>query len=237
MTRIAPSSTVGRGAGTIAFLRPSVVATSHGGMSFLGRIRRAFAWLLMSRFQQRDGGRPDIHVVAALVDQRRSQRSGVVATLGRHHKRGPRHPWWGRLREASVRAVEHPVVEAGVWRLVRDALVAECRAGTAPCKSARLPMQSRFGRSPTKASLARSAIHLSRSECRQGTRRERPCRISEGIVVRRSGRRSSGSRAEDGAPQLPQPGSELEASLELADPVEEFAYEHGARVVEPEVPA
>ena len=33
------------------------------------------------------------------------------------------------------------------------------------------------------------------------------------------------------------PGSELEASLELADPVEEFAHEHGARVVEPEVPA
>jgi hypothetical protein len=33
------------------------------------------------------------------------------------------------------------------------------------------------------------------------------------------------------------PGSELEASLELADPVEEFAYEHGATVVEPEVPA
>jgi hypothetical protein len=33
------------------------------------------------------------------------------------------------------------------------------------------------------------------------------------------------------------PRSELEASLELADPVEEFAYEHGARVVEPEVPA
>jgi hypothetical protein len=33
------------------------------------------------------------------------------------------------------------------------------------------------------------------------------------------------------------PGCELEASLELADPVEEFAYEHGAGVVEPEVPA
>ena len=32
-------------------------------------------------------------------------------------------------------------------------------------------------------------------------------------------------------------GVELEASLELADPVEELAYEHGARVVEPEVPA
>ena len=33
------------------------------------------------------------------------------------------------------------------------------------------------------------------------------------------------------------PGFELEASLELADPVEEFAYEHRPRVVEPEVPA
>ena len=33
------------------------------------------------------------------------------------------------------------------------------------------------------------------------------------------------------------PGSGLAASLELADPVEQLAYEHGAGVVEPEVAA
>ena len=33
------------------------------------------------------------------------------------------------------------------------------------------------------------------------------------------------------------PGSELEATLELADPIEQLAYEHGAGVVEPEVMA
>jgi hypothetical protein len=71
----------------------------------------------------------------------------------------------------------------------------------------------------------------------KGTRRERPCRISKGIVVRRSGRTSSGSPPRTVPRSRRNPGSELEASLELADPVEEFAYEHGARVVEPEVQA
>ena len=33
------------------------------------------------------------------------------------------------------------------------------------------------------------------------------------------------------------PGSDLEATLELADSVEQLAYEHGAGVVEPEVTA
>ena len=50
-------------------------------------------------------------------------------------------------------------------------------------------------------------------------------------------RTSSGSHPEDGARCRRNPGSELGASLELADPIEEFTYERGARVVEPEVPA
>ncbi len=52
-----------------------------------------------------------------------------------------------------------------------------------------------------------------------------------------SGRTLSGSHPEDGAGTRRNPGSELGASLELADSVEEFAYEHGPRVVELEVAA
>ena len=48
---------------------------------------------------------------------------------------------------------------------------------------------------------------------------------------------SSGSHPRTVPRSRRNPGSELEASLELADPVEEFTYEHGATVVEPEVPA
>jgi len=41
------------------------------------------------------------------------------------------------------------------------------QAGTAPCKHARLRMQPRFGRSPTKAPLTPPTLRLPRSECRQ----------------------------------------------------------------------
>jgi hypothetical protein len=42
------------------------------------------------------------------------------------------------------------------WEFDAALLFAECRAGTAPCRNARLPMQSRFDRSPAKVPLARS---------------------------------------------------------------------------------
>jgi hypothetical protein len=45
--------------------------------------------------------------------------------------------------------------------------IAGCRAGTTPCKNARLPMQSRFGRSTTKARWPGPKIRLPRSECRR----------------------------------------------------------------------
>jgi hypothetical protein len=51
--------------------------------------------------------------------------------------------------------------------------VAESRGGSAPCKNARLPMQSRFGRATTKVRWPGPKIHLPRSECRQGNRQLR----------------------------------------------------------------
>jgi hypothetical protein len=61
------------------------------------------------------------------------------------------------VAKAGVRPVAISAVEAGARALARDALVAECRAGTAGCKNARLPMQSRLGRPRTKAPPATSA--------------------------------------------------------------------------------
>ena len=49
---------------------------------------------------------------------------------------------WAR-RPRGVRASQSGPVEAGVRALFRNALVAECRAGTAECENAQLPMQCR----------------------------------------------------------------------------------------------
>jgi hypothetical protein len=86
----------------------------------------------------------------------RTHRQPTAHAPGRQHKRGRAALGWRRRHEAGVRPAEHPVAKEGIRALVRDTLIAGCRADTAPCKNARLPMQSRFGRSPTKAPLARS---------------------------------------------------------------------------------
>ena len=59
----------------------------------------------------------------------------------------------GRRREASVRPVEHPAVEAGVPALVRDVLVADCRAASRRAPSPSCLGKSPFGRSGAEAAL------------------------------------------------------------------------------------
>jgi len=69
--------------------------------------------------------------------------------------------------------------------------------------------------------------------CTQNDRAESPKGSScEG---RAGSRRAHAPRTVTGSRR--NPGSELEASFEFADPVEQLAYEHGAGVVEPEVKA
>ena len=55
-----------------------------------------------------------------------------------------------RRREAGVRPVEQPAMEAGVRPLVRDALVAESEAGATPCRIRDLPTQSRSASTPLR---------------------------------------------------------------------------------------
>ncbi len=63
--------------------------------------------------------------------------------FGRKHKRGRASLDECQRREAGVRLVEHPLVEAGVPALVRDALLAESGSPSAACRIARMPTQTR----------------------------------------------------------------------------------------------
>jgi hypothetical protein len=75
---------------------------------------------------------------------------------------------------------------------------------------------------PARARVLRTHPRPARS--RQSDRRDRP-QTHRPVLVHAHPQRGL------------RPPAPRATSLELADPVEEFAYEHGARVVEPEVPA
>jgi hypothetical protein len=111
---------------------------------------------------------------------------------------------------------------ASVDRLARPQLALARRPDVASAES---PRRGNGTRAPTTRSSheLNVASHAVRCRCRThavtncaglpgsrehecGSRPARRCRISKGIVVRRSGRTSSGSHPEDGAPQSPQPG-------------------------------
>ena len=63
------------------------------------------------------------------------------------------------------------------------------------------------------------------------------CPISKRDRRTKVAQKSPGSHLEVGASSCRTLGCELEASLELADSVQQFAYQHSAGVVEPEVTA
>jgi hypothetical protein len=73
-----------------------------------------------------------ISIVRSATSRRAKRSSAAVSTnaaRGRKHKRGRAALDGSRRREAGMRPVEQPAVEAGVRALIRDALVADCRAG------------------------------------------------------------------------------------------------------------
>jgi hypothetical protein len=75
------------------------------------------------------------------VECDRTAASPGTAPSGRKHKRGRASLDECRRREAGVRLVEHPLVEAGVPALVRDALVADSRAHVTAAQTDAMPMQ------------------------------------------------------------------------------------------------
>jgi hypothetical protein len=128
----------------------------------------AYAVVADSRGHPCADGRSDVGRVRFAEAGRAQERvdlDDVVDVIDMPHISRRRHP----LRRRSF---------TSITRKKGPHIIADSRAGTAPCKNARLPMQSRSGPSPTKAPLARSedssrAIGMSPKRSRDASRLER----------------------------------------------------------------
>ena len=102
--------------------RPRVARSSWRPSTRPGRSLRSSSCVTSGKSPLRSSGAAPARDQSSRA-QRRTRRSLLGDSTG-----AGAPPWWGRLREASVRAVEHPVVEAGIRRLVGDGPFAETRA-------------------------------------------------------------------------------------------------------------